>query len=74
MLFPLVVADTFGTRHFPQIFGVLMAAFFPGGALGPIALAAVHEATGSYGPAFGAAFALATTAALAVLLLPRART
>ena len=35
-----------------QIYGALMLMLLPGGALGPIVAAAVHDRTGSYAPAF----------------------
>ncbi|MCH2170326.1 MFS transporter [Myxococcota bacterium] len=72
VLFPLLVSETFGTRYFAQIFGVLTFAFFPGGGLGPLGLARVHDVTGSYSSAFAVCVALVTLAAFALLGLPRA--
>lgn len=53
VLFPLLVVQVFGTREFAKIFGVFMLAYFPGGGLGPMALGALYDATGSYQLGFG---------------------
>jgi MFS family permease len=64
VLVPLFVAEIFGARYFAQIFGALMIAFFPGGGLGPLALARVHDVLGSYRPGFAACVVLLATAAI----------
>ena len=43
---PLAVADAFGARYFAQIYGVMILAFVPGGALGPLVLAEAHRMFG----------------------------
>jgi hypothetical protein len=58
VLIPLSAAEFFGTRHFAAIYGVMMLAYFPGGGLGPIALARVHDLSGSYETGFAACLAL----------------
>ena len=52
VLFPLLLAEVFGTRYFAQIYGFFMLAYFPGGGLGPIALGHLHDVTGSYAIGF----------------------
>lgn len=59
---PLVVADTFGSRYFAQIYGVMILAYVPGGALGPIVLAETHRLFGHYRPGFLACTLLTTLA------------
>ena len=71
VVYPLVVADCFGTRYMAQIYGGLMLALLPGGALGPIFAGAVHDLTGSYDAAF-ATFAILNV--LAFVALRRVRT
>ncbi len=73
VLFPLLVADLFGTRRFAPVFGALMAAFFPGGAGGPLALAWAHDALGSYAIGFAGTALLLVGAALVVWAAPRLR-
>lgn len=60
---PLMVVHCFGLRSLAPIYGAMMLALLPGGALGPLFAAAVHDRTGSYAPAF------ATFAALNLLAL-----
>jgi len=52
VIFPLVVADCFGVRYVAQIYGMLMVVLWPGGALGPLFAAWVHDQLGSYDVAF----------------------
>jgi len=52
VLLPLIVADCFGVRHLAQIYGVLMIALLPGGALGPVFAGRVFDRLGSYQTAF----------------------
>lgn len=70
---PLAVAEAFGVREFPKIFGVMILAFVPGGALGPIVLAEAHRIFGHYRPGFMACIALTTLAFVALAFLQRAR-
>ena len=48
VLIPLAAAEFFGSRYFAGIYGIMMLAYFPGGGLGPLVLARVHDVTGSY--------------------------
>jgi len=75
VLFPLLIAQMFGTRYLAQLYGFIMLAFFPGGGLGPLALAWVRDHFGSYELGFAACAALDGAALVALLLLrqPRAR-
>ena len=71
VLLPLVVARLFGVRRFAQLYGILQVAFFPGGGLGPLLLAAARDGLGSYVPAFAAAAGLTLAAVVALAALPR---
>jgi MFS family permease len=70
VLLPMLVADCFGLRHMPRIYGALMLTLFAGGALGPILAGAAFDRFGDYRVAFGAFAALNV---LALLLLPLVR-
>lgn len=52
VIYPLVVTWCFGARAMPQVYGTLMAVLALGGTLGSVFPQAVHDATGSYAPAF----------------------
>ena len=71
VLLPLAVANAFGTRHFAQIYGLMILAFVPGGALGPLVLAEAHRVFGHYRPGFIACIVLTTMAFALLALLPR---
>ncbi|MBW2424762.1 MAG: MFS transporter [Deltaproteobacteria bacterium] len=73
VLVPLFVAEVFGAKYFPQIFGALMVAFFPGGGLGPIILARAHDVLGTYRPGFMACLLMTATAAIALGFVGRRR-
>jgi MFS family permease len=47
-----IPAEIFQGRHYGVIFGTLMLAAIGGGAAGPWVAGALHDATGSYAPAF----------------------
>ena len=47
-----IPAEIFEGRHFGSIFGTVMLSAILGGAAGPWAAGAIHDATGSYAPAF----------------------
>jgi MFS family permease len=66
VMLPLVVAACFGARHLAAIYGALMLALLPGGALGPVLAGWVHDASGSYRVAF-TVFALGNVVALGLL-------
>lgn len=57
VLIPLAAAEFFGSRYFAAIYGMMMLAYFPGGGLGPLVLARVHDVTGSYEMGFAVCFA-----------------
>lgn len=67
VIYPLVVSWCFGARSMPRVYGTLMAVLAVGGTAGSVFPQAVHEATGSYAPAF-AVYAGLNFAALASLL------
>jgi len=69
VLVPLLVARMFGTRDFAKIFGLVMLAYAPGGALGPIALGALHDTVGSYAVGFALVGAILLLAAIGQLRL-----
>lgn len=73
VLLPLVVAECFGLRHMPRIYGALMLTLFAGGALGPILAGAAFDRFGEYRVAFGA-FAALNVLALGLLPLLRRET
>jgi len=60
--------EIFEGRHYGTIFGTLMLAAITGGAAGPWAAGALHDATGSYAPAFSLALAGSVFSALAIWL------
>ncbi len=66
VLLPLIVAESFGVAHMAQIYGALMFALLPGGALGPIFAARMYDTLGSYQLAF-TTFAVLNAASLALL-------
>lgn len=68
---PLVVANAFGTRSFARVYGLMMLAFVPGGALGPVVLAEAHRVFGDYRPGFAACIVLVAAASLALAWLAR---
>lgn len=73
VLLPLIVVQAFGVAHMAQIYGALMFALLPGGALGPIFAARIFDTQGSYQPAF-ITFAALNAASLALLCLVRRET
>jgi MFS family permease len=70
---PLMVTTCFGVRYMAQIYGALMLTLLPGGALGPVFAAAVHDRTGSYELAFATFAALNGAALVALCFLRRER-
>jgi len=73
VLLPLIVAESFGVAHMAQIYGALMFALLPGGALGPIFAARMYDTLGSYQLAF-MTFAALNAVSLALLFLVRRET
>lgn len=52
VVYPLILGHCFGVRNLGEIYGAMMIVLLPGGALGPIFAAAIHDASGSYDRAF----------------------
>ena len=52
VVYPLIINHCFGVRYMAQIYGGLMLALLPGGALGPIFAASIYDEFGSYAHAF----------------------
>ena len=71
VIFPLVVADCFGVRYLAQIYGMLMVTLWPGGALGPLFAAWIHDQLGSYDVAFATFAGLNALTCLLLLGLRR---
>ncbi len=61
-----IVAEIFEGPQFGAIFGSITAAIFVGGAIGPWAAGAIHDATGSYDLAFAATMACCAVSAGAI--------
>ncbi|MBW2427198.1 MAG: MFS transporter [Deltaproteobacteria bacterium] len=70
VVYPLIIGHCFGVRYLGEIYGTMMLTLFPGGALGPIFAAAVHDRFGSYDLAFQV-FAVMNGLALAALFFVR---
>lgn len=70
VVYPLIIGHCFGVRYLGEIYGTMMLMLFPGGALGPIFAAAVHDRLGSYDLAFQV-FAVMNALALAALFFVR---
>ena len=65
-VFGAVPADVFEGKHYGAIFGTLSLASITGGAVGPWVTGLIHDAMGTYAPAFGLAMALSVMSALAI--------
>jgi MFS family permease len=63
-----IPAEIFQGRHYGGIFGTLMLAAIVGGAAGPWVAGALHDATGSYTPAFSIAIGCSVVSAGAIWL------
>jgi len=70
VVYPLIIAECFGVRYLAQIYGAIMVALLPGGTLGPIFAASIHDRFGSYALAFQT-FLLLNVAAFTALLFVR---
>lgn len=70
VVYPLLVSDCFGPRYMAEIYGALILALIPGGMLGPVFAASVHDRTGSYEVAF-LTFIVLNVAAWVLLFLLR---
>ena len=70
VVYPLIISSCFGLAYMAEIYGAVMLALAPGGALGPVFAGFVHDQTGSYDLAF-ATFALLNLLAVGALFLLR---
>jgi MFS family permease len=70
VVYPLMVTHCYGLRSMAAIYGALMLALLPGGALGPIFAAAIHDHFGSYAIAFRT-FAVLNAASVTALCFVR---
>lgn len=70
VVWPLAVERCFGARHLGSIYGAMTLALLPGAALGPLAAAALRDATGDYRPVF-LLFIAMNAAALTALFFVR---
>jgi MFS family permease len=61
-----IPAEIFLGQHYGSIFGTLMLASMLGGAAGPWLAGALHDATGSYAPAFAIAIGCCVLSTLAI--------
>lgn len=69
VLLPLAVADFFGMRTFSKNYGAMMLAFIPGGVLGPVLLARIHDLFGTYRPGFAGSLVLLIIATITLGML-----
>jgi len=67
-VFPAIPAELFQGRHYGTIFGTLSLASLVGGAIGPWAAGALHDATGAYTIAFLLAMGTSVLSAVAIWL------
>jgi MFS family permease len=65
-IFGAIVAEIYQGKHFGSIFGTLMLAAIIGGAIGPWATGALHDAQGSYALAFWICIGLSSLAVAAI--------
>ncbi len=70
MIIPLMAADLFGLKRMGRVMGIVLTADGVAEAVVPMAVAALRDRSGSYGPGFALLVALAALGAVAVSLLP----
>jgi len=70
VVYPMIIAERFGTGSMAKIYGALMLALFPGGVLGPIFAGYLFDMRGSYDLAFQV-FAILNLVGLAALFSVR---
>ena len=73
VVYPLIINHCFGVRYMAQIYGALMLGLLPGGALGPIFAATIHDQFGSYAHAFQTFACLNLVAVLTLCFLRNER-
>jgi sugar phosphate permease len=71
MIIPLMAAELYGLKILGRVMGVVLTADGVAEALVPMGVAAIRDATGSYGGGFMLLVALATLGAAAVACLPK---
>jgi sugar phosphate permease len=71
MIIPLMAAELFGLRRMGRVMGIVLTADGVAEAVVPMAVAALRDQSGSYGPGFALLVSLAALGAAAVSLLPR---
>jgi MFS family permease len=71
MIIPLMAADLFGLKRMGRVMGIVLTADGVAEAVVPMAVAALRDRSGSYGPGFALLVALAAVGAVAVAFLPR---
>jgi sugar phosphate permease len=70
MIIPLMAADLFGLRRMGRVMGIVLTADGVAEAVVPMAVAALRDRSGSYGPGFALLVALAVLGAIAISFLP----
>jgi MFS family permease len=68
-LVPIIVAESLGLRRFGTLTGLMGLCATIGGSAGPLAVGAIFDATGSYGPAIHMCALLLALSALATLFV-----
>jgi len=70
VVYPLVLGRCFGDRYLGEIYGAMTLTLLPGGALGPVFAAILHDRLGDYQLAFGV-FTLLNVLAFSALFFVR---
>jgi MFS family permease len=73
MIIPLMAADLFGLKRMGRVMGIVLTADGVAEAVVPMAVAALRDRSGSYGPGFALLVALAVLGAIAISFLPVAK-
>ena len=71
MIIPLMAAELFGVRLLGRVMGIVITADNVAEATAPMAVAAIRDHAGSYGPGFALLVGLAVLGAASVAFLPR---
>jgi MFS family permease len=72
VVMPLIVGQRFGVKNLGRIYGLLLIALVPGGAIGPVLAGRVYDVSGSYASVF-VVFAVTNLLAVLALALVRPR-
>jgi MFS family permease len=70
-LIPYMLKRYFGLRSFSTLYGLIYTVFAVSGAISPLLLGHIYDATGSYTPILSILSAITAAAALSMLTLPR---